>query len=123
MLFARWTFRIAGIYGILVLAPHYFLEGAIGRDMPPAITHPEFYYGFLGLALAWQAAFLVLARDPARFRAMMIPAILEKISFAVPAFILIAGGRSPALVAVGASIDLVLASFFLAAYLKTKPAL
>jgi len=29
---ARWIFAIAGIYGLLVVTPHYFLEEQIGRD-------------------------------------------------------------------------------------------
>ena len=61
----------------------YFLEGRIGRDTPPPITHPEFFYGFLGVAVAWQAAFLVIARDPVRFRPLMVPAVLEKAAFAL----------------------------------------
>ena len=38
MKFARLTFRIAGIYGILVLVPMYFMRERIGSDSPPAIT-------------------------------------------------------------------------------------
>lgn len=54
MLFARYLFCFAAIYGFLVLVPQYFLEEHIGRDYPPPITHPEHFYGFLGVALAWQ---------------------------------------------------------------------
>jgi|SRR5579872_615904 len=45
-----------------------------GRDTPPAITHPEYFYGFLGGALAWQFLFLVLSTDPVRYRPMILPA-------------------------------------------------
>ena len=75
---ARRVFGAAGIVGLLMLLPHYFLFEKIGRDYPPAITHPEFFYGFIGVAVAWQFAFLVIARDPARYRLLMIPAVLEK---------------------------------------------
>jgi hypothetical protein len=51
------------IYWLVVLLPMYFLEGRIGLDSPPPITHPEYYYGFVGVAVAWQAALLVIARD------------------------------------------------------------
>ena len=78
MRFAKWTFIVAGIYGILVTLPLFFQEAAFGRDYPPPITHPEFFYGFAGVTLAWQFAFLVIGRDPARFRPMMLPAMLEK---------------------------------------------
>ena len=81
MIFARRVFLIAGIYGLLVLLPLYFLEARIGRDQPPAITHPEYFYGFLGVAVSWQVAFLVISRDPVRFRPLMVPAVLEKATF------------------------------------------
>ena len=82
MNFAQWVFRIAGIYGILMMVPHYFMEQQIGFDFPPAITHPEYFYGFVGVTLAWQVLFLVLSTDPARYRTMMLPCILEKLSYA-----------------------------------------
>jgi hypothetical protein len=88
MKFARYVFLIAGIYGLLVLVPMYFMEQKQSTDFPPPITHPEFYYGFLGVAVAWQVAFLVLATDPKRYRLMIIPAILEKASFAIAVIIL-----------------------------------
>src|SRR5438552_4010753 len=78
MRFARVVFGIAGIWGILILTPLYFMFDVIGRQDPPAITHPGFYYGFVGVGLAWQFAFLVIAQDPVRFRIMMLPSVLEK---------------------------------------------
>ena len=74
MRLARWIFLIAGIYGVLVITPFYFLEDQIGRDYPPAITHPDVYYGFIGVTLAWQIAFLVIATHPLRLRPLMLPA-------------------------------------------------
>ena len=121
MRFARAVFLVAGIYGLLVLAPMYFMETKIGRDTPPAITHPEFFYGFLGVGLAWQVLFLVLSRDPARYRAMIIPSILEKISFGIALIVLLSQGRiSASTLAVG-SVDWIWAFLFLAAYFTTKP--
>jgi hypothetical protein len=67
----------AGTWGVLVLTPLYFMFDVIGRQDPPPITHPGFYYGFLSVGLAWQFAFLVMARDPARFRPMMIAAVVK----------------------------------------------
>jgi len=69
--FAKIVFRIAGVWGFVVLIPLYFLLDLIGRQYPPAITHPDFYYGFVGITLVWQVAFLVIANDPVRFRPMM----------------------------------------------------
>jgi hypothetical protein len=118
MRLARWIFMIAGIYGVLVIAPLYFAEEQIGRDTPPAITHPEIYYLFVGVTLAWQIAFLVIAGNPLRLRPMMIPAILEKAS-AIAVFVLFAQGRVPFLNVGLAIVDLVLGVLFLVAYLKT----
>lgn len=117
--FARRTFLIAGVYGLLVLVPMYVLEGRIGRDTPPPITHPEFFYGFLGVAVAWQAAFLVVARDPVRFRPLMLPAVLEKAGFGLPAIALWLGGRLGGSMLVAGLIDLTLGLLFTVAYLRT----
>jgi uncharacterized NAD-dependent epimerase/dehydratase family protein len=95
MKFARRVFLVAGIYGLLVLTPLYFLEGMIGREAPPAITHPEYFYGFIGVGLAWQVLFLLLAHDPVRYRLMMLPAILEKVSYGMALVALLAQGRVP----------------------------
>jgi hypothetical protein len=83
MKFASIVFYAAFVWGILILAPLYFLFNTIGRQDPPPITHPGFYYGFLSLGLAFQLVFLVIARDPVRFRPMMLPAILEKFGYAI----------------------------------------
>ena len=54
MIFAKRVFFIAAVLGVIVLAPQYFMEAKVGRDFPPPITHPEHFYGFIGVALAWQ---------------------------------------------------------------------
>ena len=51
---------------------------AVGRAYPPPITHPDLYYGFIDVTLAWQIAFLVIATDPVRYRTIMLAGILEK---------------------------------------------
>jgi hypothetical protein len=116
MLFARWVFRIAGILGILILLPEYFMEQQIGRTQPPAITHPEFFYGFVGVALAWQVVFLIIALDPPRYRLLMLPSMIEKFSFSGAAVVLFALGRvGPPMLAAGA-FDFTLGILFVAAY-------
>jgi len=117
--FSRLVFRIAAIYGIVVLLPQYFLEERLGRDFPPPITHPEHFYGFVGVALAWQILFLVIAHDPVRFRPAMLVAVLEKLAFGLACAVLYLQGRL-ALATLGAGmIDLVLAGLFVASYLTT----
>ncbi|HEX8150566.1 MAG TPA: hypothetical protein VF591_25505 [Pyrinomonadaceae bacterium] len=119
MRFARLVFRVAGVYGLLLLPPQYFLEGKLGRDFPPPVTHPEFYYSFLGVAVVWQLLFLVLSGDPVRYRPMMVVAALEKFSFVVAVFVLYAQGRVPTLVLVFSLVDLLFGVLFLVAYRKT----
>lgn len=119
MRFARWVFLLAGLYGLAVVTPHYFLESRVGRDYPPAVTHPEYFYGFAGVALAFQILFLLIARDPVRLRPAMPAAVVEKASFAVAVPVLLAQHRAPPLLAVPAGIDALLGILFLVAYLRT----
>ena len=119
MRFAKIVFTVAGVYGLLVLVPQYFLEGRYGRDFPPPISHPEHYYGFVGLALVWQLAFLVIARDPVRYRPLILVAVLEKLSFGLAIPVLYLMGRVAPLLFAPAVIDLLLGALFLASYLKT----
>ena len=120
MAFARRVFTIAGIYGIVVLLPQYFLEDRIGRDNPPPITHAENFYGFIGTALAWQVLFLLIARDPVRYRPMMPVAVLEKLAFGVPAIVLFAQGRLAASVLGFGLVDLALAVLFTLSFLRVE---
>ena len=86
---------------------------------PPAITHPEFFYGFVGLGLAWQSAFLCIASDPPRYRLLMLPAVVEKFSFAIAAAVLYFNGRLAATMLGFGSLDALLGVLFLIAYWKT----
>jgi hypothetical protein len=122
MSFARWSYRIAGIYGLLCLAPFLFLEEKIGRDYPPAITHPEHYYGFVGVGLAWQVAFLILATDPVRYRPLMPATFLEKGIFGVASIVLFAQHRIPGPALGFGILDLVLGTLFLISYFRTPAA-
>jgi hypothetical protein len=118
--FANRTFTIAGIYGIVVLAPLYFLENWLGENQPPAITHPEFFYGFVGIALVWQVAFIVIGRDPTRFRPLMVPCMLEKFSYSVAVFVLFLQSRiAVSTLAVG-MVDFGLGCLFVASYWMTR---
>ena len=119
MKFARYTFYAAGIYGLIALLPQYFLEEKNNRDFPPAITHPEFFYGFIGVALAFQIVFLIIARNPVRYRALMIGAMLEKFPFVIAVYWLYAAGRVHSLMVGLATVDLILGILFVISYLKT----
>ncbi|MBZ5504010.1 MAG: hypothetical protein LAO78_00860 [Acidobacteriia bacterium] len=118
--FSQTVFLVAGIYGIIVLLPGFFSEKIVAEKMPPAITHPEFYYGFFGVALAWQLAFLIIARDPQRFRPIIPAAILEKLAYAVASAALLLGGRISPIVALGGGLDLILGALFTISYFRLK---
>jgi len=96
--FARRVFIAAGIYGLLGVLPLYVLEQR----------------------LAEQVAFLVIGSDPARFRPLMLPAVLEKLSYGIAVLVLAVQGRTPLPLVATAVIDLVLAILFVAAYLRTR---
>jgi hypothetical protein len=93
MKLARWIFLVAGIYGILILTPGFFLEAQANASDPPPITHPEFYYGFFGSALVWQFVFLAIWRWPEKLRLLMPIAIVEKIAFFATCLALYFTGR------------------------------
>lgn len=119
MKFAKYTFYTAGIYGLLVLLPQFFLLDKTGRDYPPAITHPEYFYGFVAVAVAFQIIFLIIGSDPVRYRTMMLAALVEKFPFAGIVFWLYAAGRANEMILGGAAVDLILGILFLISYLKT----
>ena len=121
MKFAKIVFWIAGVWGFLIITPLYFIFDLIGRQDPPPITHPAFYYGFAGVALVWQLTFILIARDPLRLRPIMIPAILEKLVYSIPVIILVAQGRMRASDLTFAAFDLFLGVLFVLAYLRTAP--
>ena len=118
MQFARIVFHVAAAWGVILLAPLYFLFDRIGIDDPPPITHPGFFYGFVGIALAWQVAFVIIARDPVRFRPIMIPSILEKVAFGVAAMLLYAHGQVKVQDLGFGLADLAFAALFALAYVR-----
>ncbi|MCL4215321.1 MAG: hypothetical protein KJZ74_15555 [Gemmatimonadales bacterium] len=113
---ASLIFRVAGIYGVVVLLPQYLLELGIGPPLPGPLTRPEHFYGFIGVALAFQFVFLVIATDPVRYRLLMLCGVLEKLSFGVPVILLYAAGRVGGDVLAFGLIDLLLGAVFLNAY-------
>jgi hypothetical protein len=121
MRFARWVFWVAGVSGILLVLPPYFLERQTGEDNPPPITHPEYYYGFIGVTLAWQFLFLVIASDPMRYRRAMLPAMLEKLSFVGAILLLYGAGRVAGTWIGFALMDATWLVLFVIAYWRTPP--
>ena len=121
MKFAKTVYLIAGIYGLLVVVPQYFMERQNSITFPPPINHPEYYYGFIGVTVAWQIAFLIISRDPERYRPLMLATVVEKYTYVVAVLLLYAKGRiTSVLIVAPALIDLVLGTLFAIAYIKVK---
>ena len=119
MKFAKYTFLIAGIYGLFALVPMYFLKDYVGEQNPPGISHPEFFYGFVGVAVAWQFVFLIISRDPSKYRLLMLPAILEKAVWGIPVAILFLQNKVATSIFGAAMIDSLFGILFAVAYFKT----
>jgi hypothetical protein len=117
--FARVVFAVAGTWGVVVLTPLFFLFDVSGRAYPPPTSYPHFFYGFLAVALAWQCAFFVIASDPARYRVMMIPALIEKLGYVVGTSVLYLKSRISAADATTAVPDLALCVLFAIAFATT----
>ena len=120
MRFARTVFVGAGIWGIAVLTPLYWLIDITGRRYPSPADYPHFFYGFLSVAMAWQVAFLIIGSNPARFRPLMIPGMLEKFGHVLTLGVLYSLGRIPVVDAQAAGPDLVLGALFIVAFARTR---
>jgi hypothetical protein len=119
MKFAKIVFLVAAVWGVVVLTPLYFIFNMIGRQDPPPITHPAFYYGFVSVGLAFQVAFFVIGRDPKRLRPMMIPAVLEKFGYGATLIVLYLQSRLHLQDLALGGIDVLFGVLFLAAFFKT----
>ena len=121
MTFSRRVFAAAGIWGLLIVLPLYFLFDRVGQQYPPAITHPEFFYGFVGVTIAWQLAFLAIASDPSRLRPLMLPSVVEKLGYVITLVVLYAQSRlTIGQFAIGVP-DLGLVVLFIIAFFRTAP--
>ena len=120
MRFAKIVFLGAGIWGIAVLTPFYWLVDLTGRRYDPPTAHPHFFYGFFAVALAWQVAFLVIGWSPVRFRAFMIPAIVEKFGYVATLAVLHWQGRIVWVDAQAAIPDGLLGLLFILAFVRTR---
>jgi hypothetical protein len=120
MKFARVVFFVAGAWGVLALTPLYFLVDLTGRAYPAPVSYPHFFYGFLSVAMAWQFAFFVIASNPARYRVMMIPCIVEKLGYVVGTTVLYLRARIAAAEMTTAVPDFLLCVLFAVAFLRTS---
>ena len=63
----------------------------------------------------------MIATDPARYRALMIPSVFEKFSYGIAVVILVAQDRMRSSDLLFGCVDLLLGTLFVIAYLKTPP--
>ncbi len=98
------VFRVAAIYGVIVLAPLYFAP----VPDPWRLTH----FGFIGTALVFQGIFWLISRDPQKYIALIPLGILEKLVFGLPAVTFLALGRADPIAGMFGVIDLFWATTF-----------
>jgi hypothetical protein len=123
MRFPRIVFIGAGVWGVVVLTPLYFLVDLTGHQYAPPTEYPHFFYGFLSVAMAWQIAFLIIGSSPVRFRPLMIASVVEKLGHVAGVAVLHGQARLSEADAMAAGPDLVLAILFIAAFIKTPKTL
>jgi hypothetical protein len=122
MQFAKRVYLVAGVLGLLLTVPPLFMEGMEVRFGEPAVNHPELYYGFLVVVLAWQLVYLAIGMDPVRLRPMMLLAAFAKGTVVVTYVALWAAGRIPPRWLGFAAFDGTFVVLFLMAYRRTPDA-
>ncbi|WP_375394034.1 hypothetical protein [uncultured Sphingomonas sp.] len=111
MRFARASFALAGIYGLVATLAVYI------RQPLSAATLAAWW--FAGAAAATQLAYLLIAGDPRRYAPVIPIGIASKLSFALPVFWLAAKGVS-AMPIPFALIDVALAALFAVNYVRLR---
>ena len=122
MKFTRIVYGSAAAYGFISLLPLYFLLEKVGREAPPPITHPEFYYGFVGVTFLWQLVFVIIAKNPVEYRSLIPITILEKFVYTLPVVLLYFAGRVHVSIMQSSLVDPVFGILFIAAYFRVSDA-
>jgi hypothetical protein len=117
---SRNIFRASGIYGILILAPQLFREKAFVLPGLP-MNHPEFFYGFFIVSLAFQFVFLMISSDPVRYRPMIFAGLAEKGGYAVACILLFVHHRMAPDFFILYSVDILFLCLFAYSYIIIKP--
>ena len=99
MKFARIVFVGAGVWGVAVLTPFFWLVDVTGRRYQPPV-----------------------GTNPARFRPLMIPSIVEKFGYVALLALLYSQSRISLADAQAAFPDLLLGTLFAVSFVKTRPA-
>lgn len=91
----------------LRVAPRLVAAVLPHREEWPRFSARDHACRVLGVAVAWQIVFLIVAKDPVRYRLLMLPAIVEKAGFGIVACILYLMGRLSVSLFAAGIIDLV----------------
>ncbi len=118
---ARWLFRGAAVYGLILLLPLYFLETKVAAPASRLIA-PEFFYGFVGAAGSFQLVYWLIGGDPVRYRTLIPVAVIAKLGFWIPVMILWAMGRTATSTFAITCGDLILAIAFFATWQSLRTA-
>ncbi|HUN65115.1 MAG TPA: hypothetical protein VMW43_03375 [Bacteroidota bacterium] len=119
MRFARIVYSIAAVYGLLVTFPLFFMERLVGEQDPPPMTHAEYYYAFISIAVLWQIIFIFIARDPVRYHPLMIFTVFEKMTLLPGFFVLFPQHRYPSSWIALGGLDLFFGLLFAVSWMKT----
>jgi hypothetical protein len=119
MRFVKSVFLLAGVSGVLLVVPAFFLERWAADFDPPAVNHPEYFYGFAAVVLVYQLFYLLIATDPVRYRPVMLLGALGKASFAAAVVALYLAGRVAPLWLGFVAFDATWVVLFLVAYART----
>ena len=118
MKFARWTFLIASIFGLLPVIP--FLRAALFDEpdfLPEIGSMGLFFYIFIVQFVCWQIFYILISRDPARYRPLMILAFFVELIGAInPIWLYFYGYKLWILIAI---LNILFALLFLVAFYLT----
>jgi hypothetical protein len=74
----------------------------------------------LSASLAWQAAFLIISRDPSRYRSLMPALFLEKLLYPATVFVLYSQGRVRPKMLGGSMLDPLWLALFVTVWIKLR---
>jgi len=80
MKLARWVFFSAGVFGFALILPLAYSLLSSQDSMFPAGATGLAFYGYVFQFTCWQILYFLVSTDPARYRPLMIPALLAMIT-------------------------------------------
>jgi hypothetical protein len=118
MKLARWVFLIAGIFGLIPVVPLVYTTMVKGEAiLPDFASMGSFFSVSVFQYVCWQISYIILARDPVRFRSMIILAFFVEITAPLnPLWLFLYGFRLWISIAV---VDFLLAILFVVAFWLT----